>query len=78
MAITNPVSEVDAAEAQKRFQLAQARELIQNLGEAVTEEGDQLILLDAAVADRLRAIRQQGESLGDVVRRLVDKADGKA
>ena len=78
MAITNPGSEVDAAEAQKRFQLAQARELIQNLGEAVTEEGDQLILLDAAMADRLRAMRQQGESLGDVVRRLVDKADGKA
>ena len=78
MAITNPVSEVDAAEAEKRFQLAPALELMKNLGEAVTEEGEQLVLLKRAAAERLRTMRRQGESLGDVVGRLVDEAKGEA
>ena len=76
MAVINDVSEVDAAEAAMRRRLAQARELMKNIDEAVTEEGDRLILLKAGVAERLQGMRRQGESLGDVVERLA--AEGKA
>jgi hypothetical protein len=77
MAVTNIVSEVEAGEAVMRVRLAQARELMNNVDEAVTEEGDLLVLLKAAVAGRLQAMRKPGESLGDVILRLADNVEGE-